>query len=162
MQTTTTCRRPCGFSLTEVIVTVAITGILSYVAIASFGKARQGSEGSIAREVVETLNLGLKKFAQINYQISLAGDDAASTDEFLVLRSLQWRDPLDPSPGSPYVRPDISPVASSNTKDYRIRWNGRVFTLVTPGSAGSGMKVDFQATDYAAPYTFPSGYTPIP
>jgi type II secretory pathway pseudopilin PulG len=161
MKTSAPTRHLRGFSLTEVIVLVAISGIMSFVAIVSFRNVKVGTEGGIAREVMETMNLGLKKFAQINYEIALARDDAATTDEFLVLRSLQWRDPVDPTPGSPYVRADLNPTASSNTKDYRIRWNGRVFTLVTPGNAGNGMKVDFQAGDYGAKYNFPAGYAPV-
>ena len=147
--------------MTEMVVMIAIVGILSFIAIASFGNSKGATEENIAREVIETMNLGLKKFAQINYEISLARDDAASTDEFLVLRSLQWRDPLDPSPGSPYVRPDLNPVASTDSQSYRIRWNGRLFTLLEPGSAGAGMKIDFQAGDYGSKYTFPPGYSPV-
>ncbi len=151
-----------GFSLTEMVVTVAIMGILSAVAVVSFSNTKQGTGDAVAKELVETLNLGLKKFSQINYEFSLAAADAASTDEFLVLRSLQWRDPLDPSPGAPYVRPNFNPVASSSLDDYRVRWNGRVFTLVPPKTAGTGLKVDFQAGDYGANYTFPTGYAPTP
>lgn len=147
--------------MTEVVVMVAIMGILSAIAIASYGGTKKGSEQTVAKELVETLNLGLKKFAQINHEISLAANDAASSDEVLVLRSLQWRDPLDPSPGSPYVRPNFNPVGSSSADDYRVRWNGRVFTLVVPKTAGTGLKVNFQAKDYGANHTFPPGYTPV-
>ena len=89
-----------------------------------------------------------------------AGDDTETDDEFLVLRSLQWRDDLSAAPGSPYVRPDYNPSISDNAKDYRIRWNGRVFTLLEPGDSGKGLKIVYNGDDYTSNYSFPDDYQP--
>ncbi len=150
-----------GFSIMEIVVVVAIAGVLSAIAVAAYSNILDSSRERVGAEVMETLNSGLKKFSQINYQITLAADDATSDDEFLVLRTLQWRDSNDPSPGSPFVKPNYNPVESSDDSDYRLRWNGKLFVIIPKGTAGTGLKLNFQGDDYGTDYDFPDGYTPL-
>ena len=152
--------RSRGFSLVELVVTIGVIGFITSIAIVSFKKVLTGTRASIAWDKAEIFNLGLKKYSQIAHDILTADVPNDSTDEFLVLRSLQWRDPADPSPGSPFYRPNYNPVASSDSDDYRIQWNGFVFEILKPGSAGTGLKIVEDGSDITTPYTFPSGYVP--
>ena len=139
-------RRCAGFSMIELLSTVAIMGILSGIAMNVFVNVKSRSSDIIAGEVMETMNLGLKKFNQAAYKITTAADAAETTDEAAVLALLQTRDIT--IPGTPFVRPNWHPVASEEITDHRIRWAGTTFELLLPGTAGKGLKVDFEAGDY--------------
>ena len=154
-------RLECGVSLTELLVVVTVLAIITAIAVPTFSNVHSNSKNVVAGEVMETLNMGLKKHAQVNYEFSLAADNAATDDEFAILRSLQWRDPLDPATGAPFVRPNWNPSASTEAKDYRLRWKGRTFDVLQPGDAGSGIKVDFEAGDYGENYNFPDDFSPV-
>ncbi|MFT4549509.1 MAG: hypothetical protein ACI9UA_000581 [Pseudoalteromonas tetraodonis] len=132
--------------MVELLMTVAIIGIISAIMLPQFTKVKKGSSKIIANEMVEVVNLGLKKFNQIAYKVTIAKDNDAATDEAAILVLLQTRDVT--IPGSPFVRPDWQPTASDSTEDYRIHWAGRTFTLLKPGIEGHGLKIDFQAADY--------------
>jgi hypothetical protein len=114
--------------------------------ISKFSNVKTASSDIIANEMVEVVNLGTKKFNQIAYKITTASDRDAATDEAAILVLLQTRDIT--IPGSPFVRPNWSPVASDSEEDYRIEWLGRAFVLLKPGEPGHGLKVDFEASDY--------------
>ena len=135
-----------GFSTIELLSTVAVIGILSSIMITVMSNVKDESADVIANEVKETVNLGVKKFSQIGYTIKTASDHNSAADETAILGLLQTRDIT--LPGSPFVRPDWNPVASSSEDDYRIQWAGRTFELLKPGTAGHGLRVDFEAQDY--------------
>ena len=161
MRSKTSFRAIHAFSLAEIIMVVGVTAVIVAVSIPHLGETFGRSQDVVANEVRETLNLALKKHAQVNYEFVLAADDTKSDDEFAILRSLQWRDPSDPATGAPYVRPDWDPSASSNDNDFRLAWTGRIFRVLRPGTAGHGIKVDFEATDYGENYTFPNDFAPV-
>ena len=150
-----------AFSLVELVVTVGVLGVITAIAVTYYGGTFDSSKNVVAGQMAETLNLGLKKYAQVNYEFNLAADDASADDELAILRSLQYRDALDPVPGAPFVRPDWNPVGSSDAEDYRLSWNGQIFVLIEPGTAGTGLKVAFQATDYGENYNFPDDFVPV-
>ncbi len=154
-------RRAAGFSLVELIVTIGVLGVLAALAVVNYGGTLDSSKLVVAKEVAETVNLALKKHAQVNYAFNLAADDAGTTDELAIVRSLQYRNPSDPAPGAPFVRPNWHPVGSSSSEDYRLRWNGKIFVILEPGTAGSGLKVAFRASDYGENYDFSGGFTPV-
>ena len=52
-------------------------------------------------------------------------------------------------------------MESSNIEAYRLRWNGELFHVLEPGTAGSGIKVEFDASDYSLNYTFPDDFVPV-
>lgn len=135
-----------GYSLVEMIVTVAVIGVMTGIMIQVFSNVKESASEVIATEVMETVNLGVKKFAQGNFKIETPADADEATDEATVLGLLQTRD--NTVPGTPFVDPRWNPVASSSNEDYRIQWAGEIFVLLTPGTEGSGIKVDFQARDY--------------
>lgn len=154
-----------AFSLVEIVVTVAVIGIVASIAIPIYSNVTERSQIAVAEDHVELLNRALGNFSQACWKIPTAADNNATTDEFLVLRSLQYTfvqsasDPIG-KPGSPYFSPNYNPTASSSTEEYRIRWNGRNFEVIPPGQAGSG--IHFKGADdiKRIPYSFPSGYKP--
>jgi len=149
-----------GFSLVELVITIAIIGFLATIGIVSLRKILTGTRDSVSWDRAEILNLSLKKYSQIVHDMPTAAVANDTTDEFLVLRSLQWRNSADPAPGSPYHRQDYNPVGSASVDDYRIRWNGFVFEVLKPGDVGSGIKIVEDGSDITTPYAFPPGYTP--
>lgn len=153
-------RRKAGFTLSEVIVVIAVIGVLAAIAIPQVGGVLGSSKGAIAENLLETLNGAVHRFNQTNYELVVSAK-AAGDEEMLILRSLQYRDPANPKPGSPYMRSDWNPVVSKNKADYRLMWTGTTFKLVAPGKSGTGLKVDLDGADIGAPYDFPVGYTTV-
>lgn len=159
MKTSTTRQRRRGFTMTEVTIVVAIAGIMSAIAIPSYTGYLDKSRAAIASNLLETVNNGLHRFNEANYELLYPASDGTTTDELAVLRTLQYRKPVNPIVGSPYVRNNWSPTSSSNTQDYRIVWTGSLFKLLPPGQSGTGLKVAFDASDLGTPYNFPSNFS---
>ena len=153
----------CGFSLPEIMVTIAIVAVLAGIALATFGNVNDATRKAQAENITAQLNNSLKGFGQSNWDIRTTKDDAATTDEFKVLRSLQYKPAASSGrfdSGAPYYPPTWNPTASSSSSDYRVRWNGLNFQLLPPGTAGTGLLLRFDASDQGAPYSFPSNFTP--
>jgi prepilin-type N-terminal cleavage/methylation domain-containing protein len=160
MKCTLIVRRPRGLSLPEVIVVLAILSTLLALAIPQFKGMFGASQDVLARNFVETLNSAVHRYGQRNGEVVVTPVAASGGDEYNVLRRLQWRDPENPRPGSPYMRPDWNPEVSSQSSDYRLQWNGSLFALVPPGTTGTGFKVMFDGSDITTPFVFPPGYNP--
>jgi hypothetical protein len=79
-------------------------------------------------------------FNQGNWELVLA-TSGGSDDEHAIFDSLRYRNPdvRLASPGSPYLPPNATFVASSNTATYRAIWNGRMFEIAPVGSNGTGL-----------------------
>jgi prepilin-type N-terminal cleavage/methylation domain-containing protein len=148
-----------GFSLPEIIVVIGIIGVLASAAVVAVPRILGSSKSAVARNTVETLNSGLHRFNQSNYELKVTAVSGSATDELTVLRTLQYRDPTLPAIGSPYVRNDWNPATSGSASEYRIIWAGTIFQLLEPGAAGTGLKVIFDGSDFGTPYAFPAGYT---
>ncbi|MEM9479659.1 MAG: prepilin-type N-terminal cleavage/methylation domain-containing protein [Verrucomicrobiota bacterium] len=153
-------RKKHGLSLVEVLLVVSILGIIASISVLNFSNSLDGSKNAIAADLEGKLNVALKAHGQVNYEFNLAANDSSTDDEFAILRSLQWRD--ETVPGSPFFTTYYNPIASSDTDDHRLRWNGANFILVEPGETGSGLKVSYDTTDRGTAYVFPGGYTPVP
>lgn len=154
-----------GFSLTELIVTVAVLGVMAGIAISSFGNVNLASRNAQAQNITEKLNRALKEFGQSNWNITTASNAGSTTDEFKVLRSLQWKPASTANNtrivvGAPFVSPVWNPSGSSSSTEFRVRWNGFEFDLLPPGTAGTGLKLTFDGTDHTTPYAFPNDYKP--
>ena len=149
-----------GFSLLEVLVAVAIIGILAAVAISSMSGTLTQTQAAIASNSEETLNTAVHRYNEVNGELIYTPTGTGS-DELTILRTLQYRNPINPTVGSPYIVPNWNPVESSNTNDYRLAWQGTLFTLLNPGESGTGLRVAFDGSDMSTPYVFPSGYTPV-
>jgi prepilin-type N-terminal cleavage/methylation domain-containing protein len=159
MRASTTRQRRRGFTMTEVVTVVAIAGIMSAIAIPAYTGYLDKTRGAIASNLLETLNDGLHRFNEGNYELLYPAADGSTSDEMTVLRTLQYRKPVNPIVGSPYVRNNWSPLGSSSANDYRIVWTGSLFKLLTPGQSGTGLKVAFDASDLGTPYNFPSNFS---
>jgi prepilin-type N-terminal cleavage/methylation domain-containing protein len=150
-----------ALSLVEMLITISIMGVLAGVSIPIYSSLTSGSRQAAATDLVETLNRAVTKYSQNCWKIPTAADAAATTDEFLVLRSLQYTFPSSQMKvGSPYYDARYNPSASSDTKELRIRWNGATFELLKPGTAGTGLRYD-DGSEYTAPYAFPTDYSPV-
>lgn len=149
--------------MVEVLVTVAVVGILSALALGSIGRILPASRDTVAVNMVETLNLAVSKYVQIHGTDirEVAGDDASGDEEIAVLRALQWDSPTDPDPCAPYMRQDFNPSISASADDYRMIWNGEFFELMKPGIEATGLKVMFDASDLGQPVVFPEGFRPL-
>ncbi|MFV1994797.1 MAG: type IV pilin protein [Verrucomicrobiales bacterium] len=155
-------RRACGgFSLTEIIVTVAVVGILSGIAIPAYQGVMEQSRVQASRDKLQMLNRAVRAFAQTNWNLSLPRDDGSSADEIAILRTLQWRDPVEPAPGAPYISEFWDPVPSVSEDDYRLRWQGSFWEYLGPGESGTGLKVDLSSGDIGSQVNFGAGFSPV-
>ena len=149
-----------GFSLTEMIATVSVLGILAGIVIVSmtsnYGVARE----ILAQQRVEMLNEGLSRFATAQKEMTYNHNNSATFDEKYVLMVLQYRNPNEAKAAlnSPYVEPRYRPAMSSSNRDYRIRWNGKRFELLNPGENGSGFKMVFDGSDMGTPFVYPPNF----
>lgn len=148
-----------GFSLAELMVAIALVGLIAAIAIPIYGSCMESSRAVMAGNVKETLNSAIHRYNQANSELAYPASDGGTADEMTILRTLQYRAPNNPAPGSPYVRNDWNPSVSSSTSDYRIAWSGTLYKLLVPGQAGSGIKVRFDGADLGTPYVFPPDYT---
>ncbi|MEI6535833.1 MAG: prepilin-type N-terminal cleavage/methylation domain-containing protein [Verrucomicrobiaceae bacterium] len=158
MKTTTIPARNHGMSLVEMLMTISIIAILSSLAISNFAGINEKSKASVAKELLERTNTAVHRFNETNYElvVNVATD---GSDGMAVIRTLQYRKPVNPSVGSPYLANNWNPDISSSTLDYRLVWSRTLFKLVNPGDMGTGIKVDFSGAALTTPYTFPTGYT---
>lgn len=153
-------RRPHGFSVTELVITICIMGVLAGIAVGPLNQQLDGARDAVAAARQEMLNQGLHSFAQHNYELLFNPNDAATADEMAILRTLQYRDP-NPNRskiGSPYVDPRYNPVASSSAAQYRLRWKGKLYELLKPGQAGTGLLMNFDGTDFTTAFVFPPNF----
>lgn len=148
-----------GFSLPEIMTTVAIIGIMAAIGIATFTDVGAGTTSVFAERTTAQVNAAVRGFSQSRWSIPTEGDDSTTSDEYKVLRTLQWK-PTGPG-GRESFTPYWNPAASSNSSDFRIRWNGLSFTLIPKGTAGSGLRIAETGMDQSpTPYAFPANYKP--
>ena len=149
-----------GMSLVEMLVTISIIAILSVLAIPTYMEYFSTSKATLASSLLETLNSAVHRFDEGNYELNVTeGTDNAASVELSILRTLQYRNPLNPKVGSPYLHKRWNPVASTDTNAYRIKWKGRLFVLLAPGDSGSGLMVNFDGGDMGTPYSYPANFT---
>lgn len=155
-------RRRAGFSVAEMVIVITIIGILSGMVIIMVQGSYAASKEALAKSRLEMLNSALHTWSTANREIYYPPNNGNGDEELFILRTLQYRDPnpLKAQTGSPYVPPEYNPGKSSNEADFRFRWNGRLFELIQPGQDGSGLLMDFEASDFTSPHQFPEDYKP--
>ncbi len=151
-------RYDAGFSMAEIIVVICVIGLLAAIALPAYVNSVEGVQNGVAINSTETLNNAIHRFNEINYEMVVTAT-SGTTEEIKIFQTLQYRDPIYPMPGSPYIRQDWNPTVSSNTKDYRIQWTGKLFKLLGPGTTGSGILVARDGGDLGVPYTVPTNFT---
>jgi len=155
-----------AFSLVEALVVIAVVGVLATIAIPTIGGILPSSSGAIATRNMNLLNAAVVSFNQNNHELAL-DPDSGTADEIAVIRSLQYVPPLisgsliSPSPGAPYFEPMANVLATSDSSRHRAQWNGRMYKLISPGTAGSGIDILRLAGRAAAAPSYPSGYQTV-
>ncbi|MDZ4289515.1 MAG: type II secretion system protein [Prosthecobacter sp.] len=149
-----------AFSLTEMVLTISIIAILAGVVLVSMGDSFTASKETLAMSRVEMLNRALYQFAQQNYEMVFTARNDSGADEMFVLRTMQYRNPDEDKAklGAPYLTPTYNPTTSSSVEDYRLRWTGKLYELLRPGQAGSGIKMNFDASDLTQAFQFPTNF----
>lgn len=149
-----------GFSMSELVIVIAILGVLSTIVVAAFSQFLSGGKDALARERQENLNQALHRYAQTDKELLETKLPSSAADETMVLRKLQFRNPNEDlaKVGSPYYDPRYNPVASSADTTYRLRWTGRLFELLRPGTSGTGLLMNFEGTDFTTPFVFPPDF----
>lgn len=153
-------RLRAGFSMSEIIVTISILGILATIAVLDLGSNYATIQRTLANEKMEMLNRGLSDRAASIKEYTESAANAATWDENLLLLTLQYRNPDDDlaDTNSPYIDPRYRPKTSSLPGTYRLQWNGRRFELLSPGTPGSGLLVVFDGSDYGEPRVYPPDF----
>lgn len=139
-----------AFSLTEILVVLAIIGILSAIAIPMITGVRERSRVETARAVVAQINRAVAAYGQTGVMITASGPAGAPTtiaaieaevsDERAVMALLTTRD--EGVVGSPFLPGTGMPAeASSDAARFRARWNGQYFEVVPAGEAGWGLLI---------------------
>lgn len=158
-------RSQSAMSLVEMIIVIAVIGILSAIAVPNIGNIVKGSKSGVAESVVQTLNKATREFGHSQWDLRTNPIAASGGDELLLLRTLQWRE-SDASAGGelnpkgPFMRTDWNPAISTSDEDYRAEWTGSAWKLVEPGTAGAGLKIIFDGSDLGTPYVHAADFAP--
>lgn len=128
--------RCSAVSLPELLIVIAVIGILAAIAIPNISGLRRAASREFSSDAVEVANRAVMHYEQANRPLGVE-PAAGSADEAEVLAALTTVDP--DVPGSPFLEPSF-PTESDNSSDtYRMVWNGARFELLLPGQVGTGI-----------------------
>ncbi len=153
-----------AFSMVEVIVVIAIIGILAAVAVNSFDGATEASRKSVAMNRMKQLNNAVKEFGHAQWALDTGSETSDGKDELHILQTLQWRDTAtEIGVAGPFFRTDWIPAISSDTDEYRLIWEGANFRLAGLDEAGTGILIDFDSKDFGteAPHINDTSWVPV-
>jgi len=144
-------------SLPEIMIVIAVLGILAAIAIPNISGVLSGSQDATATSNLAVLNQAVLKFNQANWDLVLAADEGSVDDEVAVFRSLQYRSTN--YFGSPYLSPSIAMMTNNSPSSYRAIWNGRMFQATNAGSV-SGIDL-LKMNEGGTPAEFDANYKPV-
>lgn len=153
-------RGAAGFSLVEIVVVIAVIGILAFLLVPAFQEVLPNSKYSTAMANLELLNQAVLKYNQARQEIFLTSVPSATSDEEDIAKRLQYRGPEATAyPGSPFLDSTLTITSTDGIDTYRASWNGRMFQMLPAGTAGSGLDL-LNMTSSGVPRTYEAGYTP--
>jgi prepilin-type N-terminal cleavage/methylation domain-containing protein len=132
-----------GFSLPEIMVTIAIVGIMASIAISQVVRTDTAARSGVANTIVTTMNRAVTAYRQCGSEVTISANADASADEASVMSLLTSYDPG--VVGTPFLKAgmgDWPSVGTTTTTTYRARWNGRFFEVIPAGTAGTGLKIN--------------------
>lgn len=151
--------------MSELVIVISILGVLAGLAVAGYGNLLESSKLMLARERAEALNQALTRFAQENFEQNFPRMDGSAVDEMAVLQMIQYDNPEPDNParqrsqpGAPYFDQRYRPANTADVQTYRLRWTGRLYELLPPGRAGTGLLMDFDGRDFTTPFSYPESY----
>ena len=128
-----------GLTLVEVLVSVAIIGIMAAIGIANLKDASPAARLGVGVDTGNLLNRAVLHYGQSKAEIAIAAA-ADSADEASVIALLQTRD--SQLPGSPYLPADLNFSPSSSAEVVRYSWTGAFFKVLPEGVEGVGVRVN--------------------
>jgi prepilin-type N-terminal cleavage/methylation domain-containing protein len=134
-------RRPIrGFSLVEILVTIALIAILTAIAIPVITRVPEASRQEVAENMVARINAVVTIHRQTNVDFVCDANNSDTSDEAAVMNLLMTRD--EAVPGSPLLSGGNWPSVGTSDNTYpRMRWNGRFFELIPVGADGNGLRM---------------------
>lgn len=148
-----------GLSLPEMLTVISVIGILAGISIESYQGVQLSARENVARDRLALINRAVVHFGQANWELVLTPREHLTSDELAILRTLQWRNAE--VPGSPYLPINFGDTMSSETDDFRLQWNGRMFELLEPGTQGAGLQADGTQSIVAGADPFPEDFEPV-
>lgn len=144
--------------MVEIMVVIGILAILAGIMIPAISNIIPSAKETTSLANLEELNQAVHRFNQANWELVLQVADG-SDDEEAIARSLQYRGDR-PAPGSPYLEPTLTIVTTDDEGIFRASWNGRAFTMLSPGTAGSGLDLA-QLHAGGSVFNFGENYKPV-
>lgn len=130
-----------GFSLVEVLVIITVVAILAGLGIVTMSNIVPHAREETARRNLRYLNAALIAYNNSVREITdtVVPIGAGIADETAVFALLQTRS--TDIPGSPFLPSNVLPTSSTATGTYRAFWNGKMFEIISPGAAGTGVNL---------------------
>jgi type II secretory pathway pseudopilin PulG len=127
-----------AYSLTELVVIIAVVGILAAIGIGMVTGTVESSKYNMATANLEILNGAVRKYVHAVKELTNAPTDGIG-DETAVFAELKIDGTTEERPGSPYLQTDLKIRSSSDPDTYRAAWNGYEFKLIGLGTNGTGI-----------------------
>lgn len=136
-------------------------GVMTCILIIVIQNVVPASKETTATANLDQLNAAVLRFNQSEWELVLTRADGSSDDELAIFRSLQYRHPTRPTPGSPFISETLAFYPSNDEETYRAIWNGRQFEMVGPGNSGTGLDLNRMVETSGSPAEFDTNYAPV-